>query len=141
MKSNEGSEELSTRAEICVYSAILRLLLRNCYEYFKILVYLASLAMGYTARVLFPAGKRDFSFFCIVQTASEAHPSSCPMGTGSCFLWIKRSERETDHVSPSSAEVKMVELYLHSHIRLHGAVLNPLKPSGYYTYIPPALTY
>jgi hypothetical protein len=37
---------------------------------------------------------------------------------------IKRPGREADHSPPSSAEVKMVELYLDVHIRLHGVVLN-----------------
>jgi hypothetical protein len=38
---------------------------------------------------------------------------------------MKRSGREADHSSPSSAEVKeCVELYLHSPVHLHGVVLS-----------------
>jgi hypothetical protein len=33
-------------------------------------------------RVLFPAGVRDFSLLSCTQTASEVHPASCPMSTG-----------------------------------------------------------
>jgi len=37
------------------------------------------------------------------------------MGTGGSFPWVKRPGCETDHSSPSSAEVKeFVELYFHS---------------------------
>jgi hypothetical protein len=40
-------------------------------------------------------------------------------------LGVKRPGRESDHSSPSSAEVKeCVELYLHSPVRLHGVVLS-----------------
>jgi hypothetical protein len=41
-------------------------------------------------------------------------------------LGVKRPGREADHSPPSSAEVKGVELYLHSPIRLYGAVLSYL---------------
>jgi hypothetical protein len=39
----------------------------------------------------------------------------------------KRPEREADHSPPISAEVKKVDLYIHSFIRLHGIVLNWLS--------------
>jgi hypothetical protein len=39
-------------------------------------------------------------------TASGAHPASYPMGTGRCYLRLKRPGREADHSPPSSAEVK-----------------------------------
>jgi hypothetical protein len=42
---------------------------------------------------------------------------------GALFPGVKRPGREVDHSLPSSAEVKCVELYLHSAIRLHGVVL------------------
>jgi hypothetical protein len=32
-----------------------------------------------------PAGAKDFSSSICVQTGSEAHPASCPMGTGGPF--------------------------------------------------------
>jgi hypothetical protein len=38
-----------------------------------------------------PAGTKDFSSNLCVQTISEAHPSSCTMGTGGPFPGAKRS--------------------------------------------------
>jgi hypothetical protein len=44
---------------------------------------------------------------------------------GTLSLRVKQPAHEADHSSPSSAEVKeCVELYLHSPIHLHGAVLS-----------------
>jgi hypothetical protein len=41
-----------------------------------------------------------------VYTGSEAHPASCPMGTGDPLTEVKaRPGREADHSHPSSAEV------------------------------------
>jgi hypothetical protein len=40
--------------------------------------------MGWTAGVRFPAGARDFSLLHSVETGSDAHPASYPMGTGGC---------------------------------------------------------
>jgi hypothetical protein len=60
------------------------------------------------------------------------------MGTrGALSLGVKRSGRKADHSPPSSAEVKeWVELYLHSIIRLHDAVL--IKARGQlYLYLLP----
>jgi hypothetical protein len=37
---------------------------------------------------------------------------------------VKRARIEADHSPPSSAETRMVELYFHSSICLHGVVLN-----------------
>jgi hypothetical protein len=37
---------------------------------------------------------------------------------------IKWQGREADHSPPSNTEVKMVELYLHSPLHLHGVVIN-----------------
>jgi hypothetical protein len=39
-------------------------------------------------------------------------------------LGVKQQGRDADHSPSSSAEVKKVELYLHSSICLHGIVLN-----------------
>jgi hypothetical protein len=44
-------------------------------------------------------------------------PGAFPVG-------MKRQGRETDHAPPSGAEFKDKELYLHSSLRLHGAVRN-----------------
>jgi hypothetical protein len=49
---------------------------------------------------------RGRGFFC-VQTGSEAHPASYPVGTGGPFPGDKaRPGRDADHSPPSSAEVK-----------------------------------
>jgi hypothetical protein len=41
------------------------------------------------------------------------------------FPWgLKLPGSETDYSPPSDAEVKMMELYLHSPVRLHGMMLN-----------------
>jgi hypothetical protein len=54
-----------------------------------------------------PAGAKDFSSIFCVQTGSGAHPVSCPMGTGGPIPRGKaRPGRDTDHSSPSSAEVE-----------------------------------
>jgi hypothetical protein len=50
--------------------------------------------------------RKDFSSILCVQTGSEAHPASCPMGTGGPFPGAKaRPGRDADHSPPSSAEV------------------------------------
>jgi hypothetical protein len=57
-----------------------------------------------------PAEAKNFSSSLCVQTSSETHPDSCPLGTG--FLspggggGKVRSGSEPDRSSPSSAEVK-----------------------------------
>jgi hypothetical protein len=51
--------------------------------------------------------KEDFSSNLCVQTGSEAHPDSSPMGTGGPFPGGKaRLGRDSDHSPPYSAEVK-----------------------------------
>jgi hypothetical protein len=53
-----------------------------------------------------PAEAKDFSSSLCVQTGSEAHSASCPIGTGGPFPGVKAwPGRDTDHLSPSSAEV------------------------------------
>jgi hypothetical protein len=47
-----------------------------------------------------PMGE-EFSLLHVVQIVSEAHPTSCPMGTGG----------EADHSPPTSAEVKKTWFY------------------------------
>jgi hypothetical protein len=47
-----------------------------------------------------PVGAKDFSSIHCVHTGYGAHPVSCPMGTGGKALLC-----DTDHSSPSSAEV------------------------------------
>jgi hypothetical protein len=61
------------------------------------------LTTGWTIGVRSPAGAKDFSSSPCVQTGSEAHPASYPMGTE---RGKARPGREADHSLPSSAEVK-----------------------------------
>jgi hypothetical protein len=63
-----------------------------------------------------PGRGSEFLFSPCVQVGSGAHPVSYPMGTRHSFLGHNKwQEREADHSSPSSAEVKeCVELYPHS---------------------------
>jgi hypothetical protein len=71
-----------------------------------------SIASGYglderAIGVRSPAGEKDFSSSLCVQTGSGAHPDYCPMGTGDPFPEGKaRPGRESDHSTPSSAEVE-----------------------------------
>jgi len=59
-------------------------------------------------------------FSAAVQTGPGAHPASCTMGTGS-FPGVKQPGDGVDHPPPSSTEVKeRVELYLYTHLGLHG---------------------
>jgi hypothetical protein len=73
-----------------------------------------------------------FSYNPCVQTSSEVHPASCPVGTGGPFPGVKaQPERNADHSPPSSVEVKNEqELYLLSPLRLHRCVVGLL----YFTY-------
>jgi hypothetical protein len=72
---------------------------------------------GWTAGVWFPTGV-VFSLLHSVQTGCGAHPTSCAKGTGGLSPGINRLGRETDHSSPSSAEVKNGGANIHSPIRL-----------------------
>jgi hypothetical protein len=82
------------------------------------------IATGWTTRVRFPA-LQDYSLLHVVQTGSGAHPASYPVGTWGFFPGGKSGKdvKLTTHLHllPKS---RMVELYLHSPIRLHGIVLN-----------------
>jgi hypothetical protein len=71
---------------------------------------------GLDDRDSIPGRAKDSSPSTCVQTGSGAHPASCPMGTGSLLLGVKRGQgRDADHSPPSSAEVKNEqELYLFS---------------------------
>jgi hypothetical protein len=76
-----------------------------------------------TTAIRSPAEAKDFSSNLCVQTGSEAHPTSCTMGTGGPFPGSKvRLGRDADHSPPASAEIKSeYELYL----------LSPLVPDFY----------
>jgi hypothetical protein len=44
---------------------------------------------------------------------------------GSLSPGVNRPKHETDHLPPTSAKIKKnIDLYIYSHIRLHGIVLN-----------------
>jgi hypothetical protein len=47
----------------------------------------------------------------MVQTDSDVHPNSCPMGSGGPSPGLKRPGREVDHSPPASAEVKEMWIY------------------------------
>jgi hypothetical protein len=65
------------------------------------------LTMGWTIGVWSSTGTQDFSSSSCIQTGSEAHPASYPMGTGGPFPGGKAwPRRDADHSPPSSAEVK-----------------------------------
>jgi hypothetical protein len=72
-----------------------------------------------TRRSGFEPRQRQKSSF---SPTSEAHPASCPMGTGGPFPLAKaRPRRDADHSPLSSAEVKMSKSYTSSTPkRLHG---------------------
>jgi len=74
--------------------------------------------------VPFPSGAGNFYLHHHVQTGSGAHPASHPMGTmGSFPGGVKRPGREADHTAINCRDQECVELYFHSPIRIHGAVL------------------
>jgi hypothetical protein len=57
--------------------------------------------------VRFLAEAPDFPSNLCVHTDSEAHPASCPMGTGGTFPGGKaRLGRDADHSPPYTAEAK-----------------------------------
>jgi hypothetical protein len=73
----------------------------------------------------FSAGARDFTVLHSVQAGSETHPASNPVSIRVFYSGIKRTflKLVAIHVHPVPRPI-MMELYLHSPILLHGAVLN-----------------
>jgi hypothetical protein len=57
-----------------------------------------------------PVGAGNFSLHHHVQTGSEAHPASYPMGIRGFSLGVKRPGRKTDH-SPPYSDVFFVTLH------------------------------
>jgi hypothetical protein len=82
---------------------------------------------AWTARVLFPAGARDFSLLHSVQARSESTQPPIQWGPGALSPGIKRPGLEADHSSPSSEEVKNGGAIPPLPIRLYGVVLNKLS--------------
>jgi hypothetical protein len=66
---------------------------------------------------------KSFSLLHSVQTGYGAYPAFYSMDTGGSFPWVKTPRSEAYHSHLTSAEI-MVELYLHTPIRLHAVVLN-----------------
>jgi hypothetical protein len=83
---------------------------------------LLGIAMG--AGVRFPAGVTDFSLLSCVQTESGATQPPIQCVPGAFSPVEKWHGREADHLPPSSASLGMVELYLHSPVRINGVVIN-----------------
>jgi hypothetical protein len=55
---------------------------------------------------------QEFSLLHILQTASEVHPTSSPMGTGGALSpEVKWLECEADHSPPNSDEAKKMWIY------------------------------
>jgi hypothetical protein len=61
--------------------------------------------------VRFPVGAGIISLRHRVQTGSEAHPASYPVGIGVFSPGIKRSGREADQSLPPSSKVKNAWTY------------------------------
>jgi hypothetical protein len=81
-------------------------------------------ATSWTAGVRFPAVVRDFSVLHSVQTVSDTHSASYPVGAGAHSPGVSgRGMKLTIHLH-LEPRTRMVELYLHSLIRLHGVVVN-----------------
>jgi hypothetical protein len=65
-------------------------------------------------------------FFFVTVSRPVVRPTKPPIQwvPGTLSLGVKRPGRESDHSPPSITEVKeCLELYLYSHIHLHGVVL------------------
>jgi hypothetical protein len=77
---------------------------------------------GLDGRGPIPLHGQSLSLPHSVQSCSRTHPASYPVGTWGSFPMGKAARAWSWH--PSSAEVKMVELYLHSPVYLHGIVVN-----------------
>jgi hypothetical protein len=55
---------------------------------------------------------QEFSLLHVIQTYPGAQPSSYPIRTEGSFPGVKRQGRETDHLPPTSAEVKRTLVYI-----------------------------
>jgi hypothetical protein len=60
------------------------------------------------SRVRFPAGVRNFPLLHIIQTGSEAHSASYPMGSGECSPEAMRLQLEADDSPTTNAEFSNV---------------------------------
>jgi len=77
--------------------------------------YSAGLPAGWSG-VQVPAEDGNLCLHYCVQTGSDTHTASYPMGyQGALFLEVKRPDREADHSPPSSTEIKNVSSYTSTH--------------------------
>jgi hypothetical protein len=65
-------------------------------------------------------GERVFALLLSSPISSGTHPVSYPMDMRCSFPMVTATGAWADQPSPSRAEVKKVELYIHSSIRLLG---------------------
>jgi hypothetical protein len=70
-----------------------------------------------------PGGGKNFHFSMSSRLAPGPTQPPIQWLPGALSLRVTRPGREADHSPPSSAE-ENVGLHIHSHIRLHGVVLN-----------------
>jgi hypothetical protein len=71
-----------------------------------------------------PGRSIDSSLLHSVSTGPGATQPPIKWVPGALSADVKRPGSEADYSPPSSAEVRVVELYLHSPISLHGSMLN-----------------
>jgi hypothetical protein len=84
-----------------LFMAMPFILYNHCRHYIRSRDSSGSIVSGLDDRVIevqSPTGAGDFSSSPCVQTGSEAHPASYPMGTGG----KARPGRDADHTPPSS---------------------------------------
>jgi hypothetical protein len=73
-------------------------------------------------RIRISVGERDFSLHNDVHICCGAHTVSCPLGSGSTFPRVKRTQREVDHLTPFITAVKNERSYATAlAVRLHDA--------------------
>jgi hypothetical protein len=67
-----------------------------------------------------PVQAKGFSSSPCVQTSFEAHPASCPMGTGGHFPGYRRPGHDADHTTHLVQRSRMSRSYGFNPWRLHG---------------------
>jgi hypothetical protein len=75
-------------------------------------------------KVRFPVGARYFLLSIVSRPSLGPIQPPSPWVPRALSPGVKRLAHESDHSTLSTAEVKNGEIYLHSPISLHGAVLN-----------------
>jgi hypothetical protein len=73
---------------------------------------------------LIPGRGRDFFLRLCIETDFVPTQPPIKWEPGALSQWAKRPRLQDDHSPPCRAEVKSVDLYLHSPIRLHDVVLD-----------------